>query len=237
MRVRSPHFIPSSSPVARFAVALSIAISAPGRAMISADRTKELKGLWATSFDAWQNVPNHHESIVYLRPASTEVNPSGYDATCKTLPSIVKDVSMFALTSFNPMGEDRAVELNRAANQRLRKDLENLTNPQPRYIWDAFGFAKDWREDGFVVAYDKKDKRDGEAAIIALARQYEQGAIYGFEAGSDVQPTKIIRRTIPAAMSNVEADVVVVPCEKPEGLPFAEPSAFKGVKGPVGMDT
>lgn len=194
---------------------------------MSTDRTKQLQDLWATSFDAWQNVPHHDESIVYLRPVTKDSDLD--DTTCKILPSIVKGVSMFAITGFNPMGETQDREVNRATNQQLHKDLENLTNPRPLYMWHAFGFAKDWREDGFVVAYDKADKRDGEAAIIALAKKYEQAAIYGFEAATEAsaRPSSLVRTTIPAAMSNVEADVVVVPCEKPEGIRFAEPSAFK----------
>lgn len=165
---------------------------------------------------------------------------------------------MFALTGYNPMGQNQPDALNVAANDRLRRDLAKLDWPKPRYIWPAFGFSQDWREDGFIVAYDRFDQAQGEAAIVALAVEYQQGAIFSFnvienesaaavvvvavdgnndgddnngdtaqEAPqppplSEVVPYRLLRRTIPAAMSNVEADVVVVPCEKPEGMANAE---------------
>jgi Protein of unknown function (DUF3293) len=203
-------------------------------------RTKELQDLWATSFDAWINVPHHDEPIVYLRPASQEPPPDKDNnsnhyhhptSSCHRLPAIVQQVSMFAITGYNPMGEDRPIGINRVANEQLRHDLEQLSNPRPHYIWPAFGFAEHWREDGFVVAYDPADRSAGEAAIVALAIEYQQGAIFGFDAINVDNTTtatgmgrvgSLLRRTIPAAMRNVEADVVVVACEKPAGMSNAD---------------
>jgi Protein of unknown function (DUF3293) len=209
----------------------------------SSIRTKQLQDLWSTSFDAWINVPHHDEPIVYLRPAQQEPpdnNNSGNSnsnhhhhptSSCHRLPAIVQQVSMFAITGYNPMGEDRPIGINRVANEQLRHDLEQLSNPRPHYIWPAFGFAQHWREDGFVVAYDPADRSAGEAAVVALAIEYQQGAIFGFDAIYVENTTtatgmervgSLLRRTIPAAMRNVEADVVVVACEKPAGMSNAD---------------
>jgi hypothetical protein len=212
-------------------------------------RTKQLQDLWSTSFDAWIDVPHHDEPIVYLRPQGPpQQQDNDGSSSCQSgtttprLPAICHQISMFALTGYNPMGQDRPIEVNVAANERLRQDLAQLNVPKPRCIWPAFGFSHNWREDGFVVAYDKVDRIQGEAAIVALAVEYQQGAIFGFDVienedaavvavdddkgngddNGDEKAYRLLRRTIPAAMSNVEADVVVVPCAKPEGMANAE---------------
>jgi hypothetical protein len=221
-------------------------------------RTKQLQDLWSTSFDAWIDVPQHDEPIVYLRPQNSpqqqDDGNSCQSTTTVRLPAICHQVSMYALTGYNPMGQDQPADINVAANNQLRQDLSKLDWPKPRYIWPAFGFSHNWREDGFVAAYDKVDQVQGEAAIVALALKYQQGAIFGFDVienedaafvvavdddhGDDCdengdarkaqlplssgQQYRLLRRTIPAAMSNVEADVVVVPCAKPEGMANAE---------------
>jgi len=181
-------------------------------------------------------VPNHDEPVVYLRPQTTtatnndnnddESNIATTTASCWRLPTIVRDYSMFALTGYNPMGEDRDLDSNQKENRQLKHDLQQLSNPTPAYIWDSFGFAHDWREDGFVVAYNKKDAQAGEAAIIELAKKYQQGAIYGFthnhDHGNDGDVVSLLRKTIPAAMKDVEADTVVVACDKPTEMKYAD---------------
>jgi hypothetical protein len=177
----------------------------------------------ATSYDAWLNVPNHAEPVVYLRPKETSDESSPTTTTCCKLPTIVQDHCMFALTGYNPMGQDRDLESNQKANIELKRELQQLTNPKPQHILDSFGFAQDWREDGFVVAYKKTDEQAGQAAIIDLAKKYKQGAIYGFTTVmQDGEAVSLLRKTIPAAMSDVEADVLVVACKKPTGIKNAD---------------
>ena len=53
--------------------------------------------------------------------------------------------------------------------------------PAPKAWWRAFGFAHDWREDGFVLAYDPEHGDAGEKAVVDLAVKYGQGAIYAYE--------------------------------------------------------
>ena len=45
--------------------------------------------------------------------------------------------------------------------------MDDMNAPPPAF-GHAFGFARDWREDGFVVAYSPEDAAEGEAAIVAM---------------------------------------------------------------------
>jgi hypothetical protein len=106
---------------------------------------------------------------------------------------------------------------------RLAAAAETFS-PAPTAWWRAFGFAADWREDGFVVAYAPEDAAAGQAAVVAMAVRYGQCAIYAYEPIAGRQGGYLLRRTVPAAMGQaVEADVTVQRCEQPP-LRFAEPS-------------
>lgn len=194
---------------------------------------------WATSYDAWLNVPpgeNEQEPIplIYFRPCGPQTN-AGQKRKKKKLPSVIRGMVLYALTGSNPMGVDHEEEWNAAANKRMRQDIQKLQNPMPRYTWDAFGFGAqdDWREEGFVVAYDQLEKESSKDALIDLARKYEQAAIYEFVVEEDdngisnamnEELTCMRRKTIPVGMNNVEAEVLLEACDKPEGIQSAEAS-------------
>ena len=182
-----------------------------------AAREKELQGLWANAYDGWIDVPGEEAgAVVYTKPVATPGDPAP-----TPFPHIVASSRLFALTGFNPMGEDRPIGENRAANEKLVVDIQAMT-PAPKAWWRAFGFAHDWREDGFVLAYDAEHGDAGEKAVVDLAVKYGQGAIYAYEP-VDGRPGAVARRTVSAAMSQtVEADVVVERCDTP-GLRFAKP--------------
>ena len=181
-----------------------------------ADRERELQGLWANAYDGWIDVPGESGGAIYTRP----VGAPGV-RTHVPFPPIVTASRLFALTGFNPMGEERPIAENRAANEKLRADVEAMT-PAPKAWWRAFGFAHDWREDGFVLAYEPRDGDAGEKAAVDLAVKYGQGAIYAYSAANDAGNLR--RRTVPAAMGQtVEADVEVERCDRP-GLKFADPA-------------
>ena len=181
-----------------------------------AAREKELQGLWANAYDGWIDVPGEAGAVVYTKPVATPGDPAP-----TPFPHIVASSRLFALTGFNPMGEDRPIGENRAANEKLVLDIQAMT-PAPKAWWRAFGFAHDWREDGFVLAYDPEHGDAGEKAVVDLAVKYGQGAIYAYEP-VDGRPGAVARRTVSAAMSQtVEADVVVERCDEP-GLQFAKP--------------
>ena len=119
-----------------------------------ADRERELQGLWANAYDGWIDVPGESGGAIYTRPVDTP----GV-RTHVPFPPIVTSSRLFALTGFNPMGEERPIAENRAANGKLRADIEAMT-PAPKAWWRAFGFAHDWREDGFCLLYTSPSPRD-----------------------------------------------------------------------------
>ena len=181
-----------------------------------AAREKELQGLWANAYDGWIDVPGEAGVVVYTKPVATPGDPAP-----TPFPHIVASSRLFALTGFNPMGEDRPIGENRAANEKLVVDIQAMT-PAPKAWWRAFGFAHDWREDGFVLAYEPEDGDAGEKAAVDLAVKYGQGAIYAYSAVNN-DAGLLRRRTVPAAMGQtVEADVEVERCDTP-GLRFAKP--------------
>ena len=109
------------------------------------------------------------------------------------------------------MGVTTDARVNDAANVKLEADLRALMRP----MWKSFGFSENWREDGFVVAFDKEEEEKGRAVMIALAKKYAQGAIYAYE--SNGHPKALRRQTVAAAMSDaVDADVVVITCDEPK---------------------
>ena len=190
--------------------------------MSSSAREKDLQTLWADAYDAWLDVPGEpHPSVVYARPVVPDRRvdeprdgPTREDA--KPFPAVVTSSRSFALTGFNPMGTKTAMAKNRLANAALRDDLDALRAPRPRAVWASFGFARDWREDGFVVAFDEADAAEGRAAIVELAVKYDQGAVYEY-APVPNDATQILRKTVPAAMgAAVEADAALERCGKPE---------------------
>lgn len=177
-----------------------------------------LQTLWSTSFDGWINVPHHPPGVVYLRPAPKDVSSAVLSSSVK-LPSVVKECQggIYALTAFNPLGQTVPMATNVAANERLWRELQELEGLT--YVWKSFGFAKDWREDGFVVAFDEiTTPQDSKSLVHDMALKYQQGAIYEFVpiTTEDDVVAGFRRKTIPVAMENVEADVIVVPCSKPD---------------------
>ena len=78
--------------------------------------------------------------------------------------------------------------------------------------------ADDWREDGFAVAFSESDAT-AEKDVVALAKQFEQGAIYRYRW---IDEKRMERKTVGALMMDTEETVVVQICDKPEGLKNAD---------------
>jgi hypothetical protein len=199
-------------------------------------REKDLQSLWAGAYDAWIDVPGESEAVVYARPIlpDQKIDANGKD-TC-AFPSIVTHSRCFALTAFNPMGVKTDVKANKEKNETLKSDLLHLTRPRPKALWSSFGFSRDWREDGFVVAFEETDADAGRDAIVRLAVRYEQGAIYEYvpvaeredgeernEMDRKIRENALLRKTVPAAMgASVEADALLERCLKPDISELAE---------------
>ena len=75
-----------------------------------ADRERELQGLWANAYDGWIDVPGESGGATCTPP----VDAPGGVRTHVPFPPIVTSSRLFALTGFNPMGEERPTAENRS---------------------------------------------------------------------------------------------------------------------------
>lgn len=173
-----------------------------------AGRERELQDLWASAYDGWIDVPGDVPTggTIYTKPAAEDAAATAGEASSTPFPSIVTSSHLFALTGFNPMGEDAPLAENRAANARLEAELvSGAFSPTPKAWWRAFGFAKDWREDGFVLAFNPGDAAEAEAAVVSLAVKYGQGAIYAYQPIPGEEKTTTCGRCL---MTSIFDDVV-----------------------------
>jgi hypothetical protein len=123
-----------------------------------------------------------------------------------TIPYALRKYKVFALTAFDPPGVTRSLQENTKANVRLYEDLREL-RPRPDKVWRSFGMhaGEGWREDGYCVAFFAEDnaistslKRE---AVVKLARQFDQGAIFEYEYlegnTSSTDANLLLRHTVP----------------------------------------
>ena len=176
------------------------------------DHEKEMQEVWADAYDAWVDVPGSSERTLYFAPINSPA-PS----TQLPLPDMVSSSVMFALTGWNPLGVETEPKLNVAANEKMKRTLDSL-DPVPSSLWHGFGFSHDRKEDGFVCAFDRKLALRAEMALVQIAKDFNQGAIYRFDV-IDGEKVTLCRRTIHACMSgSVEANVMITRCKKPDFL-------------------
>ena len=173
----------------------------------------DLKELWADAYDAWRNVPGHPEKTVYLMPepsnkallANKEIPP---------LPEAVRGAVLFGLTSWNPGGQDAPMEQNLSSYRSIQADLLAL---KPSCMWQSFGFdLQGYRENGFTVAFPAEAAESSRSAVVEIAKKYGQGAIYEFRAAEPISEGRIVRSTVPALLQEVDADVTMIACSKPD---------------------
>jgi len=179
----------------------------------------DLKALWAGAYEAWRHVPGHPEKVVCLIPEEAALAQGGppLDAA---LPAAVHNNVLFGLTSWNPMGEDAPMEQNLASYPALLADLRAL---QPAHIWQSYGFdSSGYRENGFTVAFPADRAAAAREATVEVAKKYGQGAVYELTSLPG-DPSRILRRTVPALVPDVDADVVMARCALPEHIPGADP--------------
>ena len=159
---------------------LSMTLARRSRMAAASQDDTALGELWGTAFDGMVRVPGAEgvaapNSVLYMAPTTAAA------ADARRWPPPFENGAVFSLTAYNPMGRDAPEAQNVAANRRLHAELGDLS-PAPAARWHSFGFnAKEgWREDGFSVAFAAADAERGRAAVLALARKYEQAAIYEY---------------------------------------------------------
>ena len=124
--------------------------------------------------------------------------------------------SCFALTAFNPPGVERSLAENTANNCKMWEKLRALKDPPPLYLFRIFGFSlsENWREDGFIVGFNKKQLDEARAEIFAVAKEFEQGAVFEFgesEAGDQF----LTRTTVPVLATESAEEVCMVRITSP----------------------
>mmetsp|Transcript_21488 Transcript_21488/g.29872 ORF Transcript_21488/g.29872 Transcript_21488/m.29872 type:complete len:190 (-) Transcript_21488:36-605(-) len=179
-------------------------------------REAELQELWANAYEGWKSVPGAEKDVLFLRPKKavhSDVDEAPHSMDQK-FPDIVLTSSIFAITAWNPKGELCSKESNIEANVLLKRDIDRWPSPPMRACWHGFGFDSTWREDGFVLAFNKEVTHHARELVVQLAVKYAQGAIYEYiPAGGD---NSLRRKTVPAMFNNVDADTDVVLCSKPD---------------------
>jgi len=152
-----------------------------------------LGALWTGATEIMLQVPDAGEVVLVPRASILDAGE-----TAIAMPATLRNYVVFALTAFDPPGEERSLAQNIAANTRLAERLQHL-EPSPAAWWRAFGvdIAANWREDGFCLAFPASiDVDAARDAIIAIAKDFNQGAIFEYAPAS---VDAVLRRTLPAA--------------------------------------
>ncbi|KAF0715235.1 hypothetical protein AaE_011370 [Aphanomyces astaci] len=171
-----------------------------------------LKDLWAASYDGWINVPGV-DGVLYSRPL-LEGESQDADRHPAYPPSVLHS-HLFAFGAWNPMGELCSREHNNAAHDKLKARMKSVVFPDTCWVRHSFGFSKEWREPGFVVACPPQEAHNTRQTVLDLASEFKQGAIYEYEPRTD-NPSVLLRKTAHCLMtSTVDADVLVVRSDRP----------------------
>lgn len=182
--------------------------------------------LWTSATEFMLQVPNDPPDVADGSGSMVVLVPSSDVARIphtKTLavPTIFHHHSVFALTAFDPPGVSRSLEDNTVANARLLSTLRKSI-PMPTSIWRSFGvsLAEGWREDGFCMAFKNEHKEIARAAVVKIAIEFEQGAIFEYAWSMELGPSRLTRYTIPAAAgSEVAGTEEIVRVAEPPILP------------------
>lgn len=67
-----------------------------------------------------------------------------------------------------------------------------------------------WREDGFALMYELKDRLPARLAVVDLARRFGQGAIFDYAMAETFGDTAMVRTTVPANSGPEVRQVVTV---------------------------
>jgi len=177
---------------------------------------EDLHDLWAAGYEGWTDVPGEPAGTIYFQPYKQGVSS---EPSTKDLPKLYTenpDACLFSITAYNPLGVQLAKQDNLRRNQNLTQFLDTMA-PQPLHKWHSFGFSKDWREDGFTMAFKAEDTKAAETKVIDLAKQFKQGGIYKFF----LKDGRLMRQTVPAAFSSnkVSETVSLVRVDEPSVVP------------------
>jgi len=136
--------------------------------------------------------------------AVPKISESAPPTSSLPFPPYIHEVVLFALTAFDPPGIQRSLEENTRANGQLYERLAMMDSPSPLHIFRSFGFSlsEGWREDGFVLAFSPQDTAGARQAVVKVAEDFEQGAIFAY-GPSTLGPDFVTRTTVPACIKDI----------------------------------
>ena len=182
--------------------------SPPYSKIVSEHEQGQLAKLWSSASECFIGIPgSENDSQIFIAPVGLNASKLAETASqCLDLPQVLKDVVVFALTAFNPLGQNRQYHLNLQAHKILAERLKTL-DPAPHAQWRSFGFSltENWREDGFCIAYSAHDLSNialAQKAVLTLAVEFEQGAIFEYHYHADKAPNLLFRSTVPCAFQD-----------------------------------
>ena len=161
--------------------------------------------------DLWSTWSSAAEVILHPGDEKpTWLAPGNAATTGEKFPSLLLEHPHFALTAFDPPGVERTLFENTAENGKLYQRLLDLKEPEALHIIPSFGFSlsEGWREDGFVVGFETERLDEARAEIVAVAKEFHQGAIFEY-ARSDAGEEFLKRTTVPA-LSHENAEEVLI---------------------------
>lgn len=173
--------------------------------------------LWNASADFV--FTNSQGKVVFVPKDDYDSFQDGHEVA---LPREYEGKAVFALTAFDPPGEIMSRAQNRANNDAMGACLIELSEPTPNALLASFGvdFISGWREDGFVVSFAEEDRLHARVAIVDIARNFRQGAIFEYNTCS--KTNRLHRRTVPVCMSLKEIDQAAIPMEQLSSVPHLE---------------
>lgn len=197
--------------------------------------SEKLNEMWNSAIEGMTQVPGSKQEVIYIGPEAAEGpgSPQEPEASslARKLPSIFQDHAVFALTAYNPFGQERAHYLNVRANRILAAEIREslIGDERPAAWWNSFGFhlGEKWREDGFCLAYPAKQAPAGKLTALRLARKANQKAIYEFHADPSSPETVLIRKVISCDENEQQSEPVarLVMLPSPPDSPLSRPPA------------
>ena len=175
---------------------------------------QDLQIQWAGGRDVWPQVP-HQDGFISMQTKVKDHSSSSSSGSSYEWPEIVRESTLFGFGAYYPRGQTLPNEMNEKQHALLRNDIENSLMPysdMTKY-WEAASIWQDGSsEQGFILAF-REQENEGLELSIALARKYNQGAIYRFrleqEKEGDRTSSRLMRDTIPVLDEGTEGRVEV----------------------------
>jgi hypothetical protein len=189
-------------------------LASSAAAALAMSREEQLGALWSGAMEV---IELSSSERCFMSPLTTA--PS--TARRISWPLELRTHAVFALTAFDPPSRSaRSLAENTRANAAMYSAIAALGALR---CYQSYGFdigsgvegGTSWREDGFTLLFPRADADAAREAVLAIARQFEQGAIFEYAPVlDDDSETLLVRTTLPAlSVDAVREDVLVTRLE------------------------